>query len=215
MDEVIYRSLVKEDYESVKELIGEAFGFNEFIKDRKFLDSILNIYLQDCILGSSFSKVAERNNKIIGVILGDSKKDKNRLKKAHNTLSLAYTMLKVLMANKENKKFIKEFSKVQDTYKELMQGKEDDFQGCVQLFIVSGESRGLGVGKALMNHLSNYMKSTDVKSLYLYTDTRCNYGFYDSQNFERINEKEIYFDSIQAKLNVFLYCYNFGSGANK
>ncbi|MDM5156977.1 GNAT family N-acetyltransferase [Bacillus sp. DX1.1] len=209
MDEVIYRGLVKEDYESVKELIGEAFGFNEFIKDSKFLDSILNIYLQSCILGSSFSKVAERNNKIIGVILGDSKKDKNRLKKAHNTLSLAYTMLKVLMANKENKKFIKEFSKVQDTYKELIQGKEDDFQGSVQLFIVSGESRGLGVGKALMNHLSNYMKSTDVKSLYLYTDTRCNYGFYDSQNFERKNEKEIYFDSIQAKLNVFLYCYNF------
>ena len=36
MDKVIYRSLVKEDYEAVKELIGEAFGFNEFIKDKKF-----------------------------------------------------------------------------------------------------------------------------------------------------------------------------------
>ncbi|PEE41015.1 GNAT family N-acetyltransferase [Bacillus pseudomycoides] len=209
MDKVIYRSLVKEDYESVKELIGEAFGFTEFIKDTKFLDSILNIYLQSCILGSSFSKVAEKNNKIIGVILGDSKKDKNRLKKAYNTLSLAYTMLKVFMTNKENKKFIKEFSEVQDTYKELIQGKEDDFQGCIQLFIVSGESRGLGVGKALMKHLFHYMKSMDVKSLYLYTDTRCNYGFYDSQNFERINEKEIDFDSMKANFNVFLYCYEF------
>ncbi|MGG0238102.1 GNAT family N-acetyltransferase [Bacillus rhizoplanae] len=209
MDQVIYRSLVKEDYEAVKTLIGEAFDFNEFIKDKKFLDSILNIYLQSCILGSSFSKVAERNNKIIGVILGDSKKDKNRLKKAHNTLSLAYSMLKVFMANKENKKFIKEFAKVQDAYKELIKEKEEDFQGCIQLFIVSGESRGLGVGKALMNHLYNYMKSMDVKSLYLYTDNRCNYGFYDSQNFERINEKEIYFDSMKDKLNVFLYCYDF------
>ncbi|PEA81941.1 GNAT family N-acetyltransferase [Bacillus pseudomycoides] len=209
MDKVIYRSLVKEDYESVKELIGEAFGFTEFIKDKKFLDSILNIYLQSCILGSSFSKVAEKNNKIIGVILGDSKKDKNRLKKAYNTLSLAYTMLKVFMTNKKNKKFIKEFSEVQDTYKELIQGKEDDFQGCIQLFIVSGESRGLGVGKALMKHLFHYMKSMDVKSLYLYTDTRCNYGFYDSQNFERINEKEIDFDSMKASLNIFLYRYNF------
>lgn len=209
MDQITYRSLVKEDYKSVKELICEAFGFNEFIKDRNFLDSVLNIYLQSCILESSFSKVAEKNNKIIGVILGDAKKDKNRLKKAHNTLSLAYTMLKVFMTNKKNKKFIKEFSKVQDTYKELIKGKKDDFQGCIQLFIVSGESRGLGVGKALMNHLSNYMKSTDVKSLYLYTDDRCNYGFYDSQNFERINEKEISFDSTKEKLNVFLYSYNF------
>ncbi|CAI8770639.1 MULTISPECIES: GNAT family N-acetyltransferase [Bacillus] len=209
MNQVIYRNLVKEDYEAVKILIGEAFGFNEFIEDKKFLDSVLNMYLQSCILGSSFNKVAEKDNKIIGVILGDSKKDKNRLKKAHNTLSLTYSMLKVFMANKENKKFMKEFAKVQDAYKELIQEKEDDFQGCIQLFIVSGESRGLGVGKALMNHLYDYMNCMNVKSLYLYTDNRCNYGFYDSQHFERINEKEIYLDSIKANLNVFLYCYEF------
>ncbi|MBS4189924.1 GNAT family N-acetyltransferase [Bacillus sp. FJAT-49705] len=209
MDKVIYRSLDKEDYDSIKELIGEAFGFNKFIKDRNFLDSLLNIYLQGCILESTFSKVAVKNNKIIGVILGDSKNDKNRLKKAHNILSLAYTMLKVSMSNKENKKFMKEFSKVQDTYEELIQGKKDDFQGCIQLFIVSEESRGLGVGKSLIHHLFNYMKSTDVESLYLYTDDKCNYGFYDSQNFERMKEKEIYFDSKQDKLNVFLYGYHF------
>ncbi|WP_397538850.1 GNAT family N-acetyltransferase [Rummeliibacillus pycnus] len=209
MDKVVYRSLVKEDYEAVKTLIGEAFGFNEFIKDKKFLDTVLNIYLQGCILESSFSKVAEKNNKIIGVILGDAKKDKNHLKKAQNTLSFAYSMLKVIMTKKENKKFMKEFAKVQDAYKELIHGKEDDFQGCIQLFIVSGESRGLGVGKALMNHLINYMISMDVKSLYLYTDNKCNYGFYDSQNFERINAKEVYFSSTKDKLNVFLYCYDF------
>ncbi|KFN02123.1 GNAT family N-acetyltransferase [Bacillus clarus] len=209
MKTVTYRSLVKEDYESIKNLIGEAFGFNEIIKDKQFLDSILNIYLQSCILDSSFSKVAEKNNTIIGVILGDSKKDKNRLKKFHNTLSFAYTMLKVFMTNKENKKFIKEFTKVQDAYKELIQGKEDNFQGCIQLFIVSEESRGLGVGKTLMNHLFHYMKSQDVTSLYLYTDNRCNYGFYDNQNFERVNEKEINFDSMKETFNVFLYCYDF------
>jgi len=209
MEKVIYRSLVKEDYESVKELIGEAFGFNEFIKDKKFLDSVLTIYLQSCILESSFSKVAVKDNKVIGIILGDSKKDKNRLKKAHNIFSLASTMLKVLMTNKENKKFMKEFGKVQKAYKELINGKENDFQGCIELFIVSGESRGLGVGKALMNHLFKYMESMDVKSLYLYTDNKCNYGYYDSQNFDRIDEKEIQFDKAKENLNVFLYSYDF------
>jgi ribosomal protein S18 acetylase RimI-like enzyme len=209
MEKVIYRSLVREDYESIKELICMAFGFNEFIKDKKFLDSILNIYLQSCISASSFSKVAEKNNQIIGVILGNSKKDKNRLKKAHNTFSLAYSMLKVIMANKENKKISKVFLELQETYKELIQGKTVDFQGCIELFIVSEESRGLGVGKSLLNHLSNYMKSMDVKSLYLYTDTRCNYGFYESQNFERINEKEIYIDTNKECLSVFLYSYHF------
>ncbi|WP_433774556.1 GNAT family N-acetyltransferase [Bacillus wiedmannii] len=209
MNTVKYRSIIKEDYESIKHLIGEAFGFNQFVTDKKFLDSVLNFYLQSCILGSSFSKVAEKDNKIIGVILGDSKKDKNRLKRFHNTSSFAYTLLKLFLTNKENKKLIKEFIKVQKTYKELIQGKEDHFQGCIQLFIVSEESRGLGVGKTLMNSLFQYMRTEDVTSLYLYTDNNCNYGFYDKQNFKRVTEKEIAFESLQENLNIFLYRYDF------
>ncbi|MGN4426020.1 GNAT family N-acetyltransferase [Bacillus cereus group sp. MYBK30-1] len=209
MNTVKYRSLVKEDYEPIKHLIGEAFGFNQFITDKKFLNSLLNFYLQSCILGSSFSKVAEKDNKIIGVILGDSEKDKNRLKKFHNTFSFAYNTLKLFMTNKENREFLKAFIKVQKTYKELIKGKEDHFQGCIQLFIVSEESRGLGVGKTLMNELFQYMTKEDVTSLYLYTDNACNYGFYDKQNFKRVQEKAIHFGPKEDQFNIFLYRYDF------
>lgn len=209
MNTVKYRNLVKEDYEPIKHLIGEAFGFNEFITDKKFLNSILNFYLHSCILGSSFSKVAEKDNKIIGVILGDSKKDKNRLKRFHNTVSFTFNTLKLFMTNKENREFLKAFIKVQKTYKELIQGKEDHFQGCIQLFIVSEESRGLGVGTSLLNHLFQYMTKEEVTSLYLYTDNECNYEFYDRQNFQRIQEKAVNFGPKEEDFNVFLYRYNF------
>ncbi|CAM4131027.1 MULTISPECIES: GNAT family N-acetyltransferase [Bacillus cereus group] len=211
MNTVKYRSLVKEDYEPIKHLIGEAFGFNEFIADKNFLNSVLNFYLHSCILGSSFSKVAEKDNKVIGVILGDSEKDKNRLKRFHNTISFAFNTLKLFITNKENREFLKAFIQVQKTYKELIQGKEDQFQGCIQLFIVSEESRGLGVGKSLLSHLFQYMKKEDVTSLYLYTDNECNYEFYDRQNFQRIQEKAVNFGPTEEDFNVFLYRYNFNS----
>lgn len=209
MKKVTYRPLKKEDYPRIKTLISEAFGFHDFIKDKKLLDLTLNIYLQDCILASSFSKVAEKDNQVIGFILGDAKKDKKHLRKPHNFLSLASSLFKLLLTSKKDRKVLKEFSRITQTYKEIIQGKEQHFQGCIQLFIVSKESRGLGVGKTLLKHLSHYMKAMDVKSLYLYTDTRCNYGFYDSQNFKRLAEKEVYFDSISEKLGVFLYSYHF------
>lgn len=209
MNTVIYRDLSKEDYPRIKQLIGEAFGMNNMIKDKFFLDLVLNIYLQECILSSSFSKVAEKNNEVIGIILGDAMKDKNRLKKLHNRVSYLNTLLKLILSSKENKKLTKEFSKLHQTYNELMAGKKSDFQGCIQLFIVSKESRGLGVGKTLLGELSRYMNSHAVDSIYLYTDTICNYGFYESQNFKRLNEKEIHFDSLQTNLNVFLYGYDF------
>ena len=34
MNKVIYRDIMKSDYETIKELIGEAFGFSDFIKDK-------------------------------------------------------------------------------------------------------------------------------------------------------------------------------------
>ena len=72
---------------------------------------------------------------------------------------------------------------------------------------MSKESRGLGVGKTLISHTFDYMKLFDVESLYLYTDTRCNYGFYDSQNFKRVSEKNVYFDCLNKSLGIFLYSY--------
>lgn len=209
MKNIVYRDLEKKDYNRIKELINNAFGFSEFIKDSNLLECILNIYLQGCLLDSSFSKVAVKDNVVIGIILGNAKNDKKHLRKLSNILSWVSSGTKLAFSSKENKNAIKEFSKVSQTYKEIIQGKEDDFQGSIQLFIVSEESRGLGVGKTLIKYLSNYMIDMKVNSIYLYTDTRCNYGFYDSQNFNRINEKEIYFDTIPSSLNIFLYGYKF------
>ncbi|MEN8075518.1 GNAT family N-acetyltransferase [Clostridioides difficile] len=209
MNKVIYRELVKEDYKEVKNLICEAFGFSNFIKDKNILDIVTHFYLQECVSDSSFSKIAEMDNKVIGIILGKEKSDERTLHELNNKSLVSEKVLETIMVDEENRMMIKEFSKIQDTYKEIIKGKERDFDGCIQLFIVAKEARGLGIGKELLKYLFEYMKSLKVNSLYLYTDTRCNYGFYDSQNFERLVEKELRFDSINEKINVFLYRYNF------
>ncbi|SCH85422.1 GNAT family N-acetyltransferase [Romboutsia sp. 1001713B170207_170306_H8] len=209
MNKVIYRDLLESDYETIKELIGEAFGFYDFIKDEALLNIVLSGYLQECILDTSFCKVAQKNGKVIGFILGSALNDKTRVINSVNNFNFDISSIKSIMNNKTNHTLIKEFLKIQNTYKEILKDKECQFQGCIQLFIVSKESRGLGIGKALVKYLSDYMKSMNVKSFYLFTDSRCNYGFYDSQNFSRINEKEVSLDYLNTKLNVFLYGYEF------
>ncbi len=209
MDKIIYRDLMQKDYDTIKSLIAEAFGFGEFIKDKVLLDTITGFYLQECVDDSSFSKVAEKDNKVIGLILGKAKDDKISLKNIHNTTKIDETEIGKILEDEKNRKVINEFVKIQEVYKELINGSEDNFEGCIQLFIVSKEARGLGIGKTLLSYLFEYMKSNNVRSLYLYTDTRCNYGFYDSQNFKRLAEKELIFESIDSTLDVFLYGYKF------
>lgn len=65
MNKVIYREIIKSDYATIKELIGEAFGFNNFIKDKLLLNTVLDSYLKDSISNSSFGKVAEKDNKVM------------------------------------------------------------------------------------------------------------------------------------------------------
>ena len=79
MNKVIYRDIMKSDYETIKELIGEAFGFSDFIKDKQLLDIVLSGYLQDCILDTSFSKVATKDDKVIGFILGNAKNEVSKM----------------------------------------------------------------------------------------------------------------------------------------
>lgn len=207
MANIIYRELRPTDYERIKSLINEAFGFDDFIKDKKFLNEVLNIYLQDCIMASTFSKVAVKDHQVIGLILGQAKREKKRLIKSHNIFSLLSSMGKLLLTNKTNRQALKQFAHIQTVYKELIKGKEDTFGGCIQLFIVAKESRGLGIGKTLIAYLLGYMKQKQVSSLYLYTDTRCNYGFYDSHKFVRLAQKNITFKGFKDILGVYLYGY--------
>ena len=209
MSKVIYRDLLKEDYNSIKSLICEAFGFKTFTNDENLLDSVLNIYLQNCIISSSYCKIAEINNEVVGIILGKAKEDKNKLWSIKNLISILKSFIKLISINSKNKKIIKELSNITSIYKDLIRNKENEFQGCIQLFIISEKYRELKIGKTLLSYLFSYMKSYKVNSLYLFTDTRCNYGFYDSQGFERIGEKKLLINSNKEILNVFLYKYIF------
>lgn len=209
MSQVVYRSMLKEDYNCMKEFIGNAFGFNKFIEDKDLLDVVLGSYLQSCISESSFSKICEKDGKVIGFILGGAKVDKNNLKCDSKDLFNNVDDVDLILSNDKNIKELNEFSKVISAYKELIGGIEDEFQGSINLFIVSKESRGLGVGKTLVKYLNEYMKSMDVESLYLYTDDKCNYEFYNSQGYTLVNEKDVYLNNIKSHLNVFLYRYDF------
>ena len=141
MSKIIYRDINKKDYEDIKKLICEAFGFDKFIKNEDLLDITTALYLQECIEDSSFSKIAEKDNKVIGMILGKSNNDKLIVPEIDKKELINEDVARTIMADEENIMIIKEFSKIQNTYKEIIVGKEDTFQGCIQLFIVSKESR--------------------------------------------------------------------------
>lgn len=209
MNNIIYREIEKCDYETVKTLISEAFDFKNMIDNVDVLDKSLNIYLRSCLSATTFTSVAVKNGKVIGLILGSSKNKNTLFNLLKHNIALTFNVLSLLFKSKEDRKSLKDYKKILKSYDDLMKNRKNDFQGCIELFIVSKECQGLGVGKKLVSNLMKYMKENSVSNLYLYSDSNCNYGFYDSQGFNKIDSRTVGLlnSSNSTILNVYLYGY--------
>ena len=77
------------------------------------------------------------------------------------------------------------------------------------LFAVSAEFRGKGIGKKLFQSALDYINRQKLNEFYLFTDTSCNYGFYEHQGMIRRLEKELVFhiNGQEEKMNFFIYDY--------
>ena len=75
------------------------------------------------------------------------------------------------------------------------------------LFMVSPSCRGQGVGKALFQAALDYTGQQKLDEIYLFTDTSCNYGFYEHQGMRRRCEKEHLFhiNGKAASTRFFIY----------
>ena len=92
---------------------------------------------------------------------------------------------------------------------ELLKESGKDYQGEVSFFAIDSRYRGMGLGKILFNALISYMESESVKDFYLFTDTSCNFGFYERQGMKRRGEKAHPFTlkKIKQETRFFMYDY--------
>lgn len=212
MSSLVYRKIRKSDYSTVKELINEAFKFKQYTSNSKVLDIFLETYLRRCLLVQNYSQVVEENGEVIGLLLGKANNKNNFLKNAPNICSLLICWIRTLLTNKEDKAFLLEYKKVSDAYANLIKECNENFDGEVVLFIVGEKCRGKGIGRRLVNNYLCFCKNNNVTNLYLFTDSKCNYGFYDNNGFKRMGEKQININTVNgpSDLGVYLYSYKVG-----
>ena len=62
------------------------------------------------------------------------------------------------------------------------------------LFIVDSRYRGHSIGSMLEKNFCEYLISQGRDTVYLYTDTYSNYGFYERRGYVRFGEMEVNFN---------------------
>ena len=212
MNDVVIRDVEARDVPGIKKVICEVWDWVSIIEDKEILDATIGLYLNQVLYEGTFGRVAVLDDKVVGVIFGsvDGVEPKYRMLLEDGTVH-AFTLLG---ASETVRKSIHEyFSKLRDVYGRLVKGIEGDYDGTLDFLILGRDAQGLGIGKSLWLALKAYFLENNANAVYLYSDTDCNFGFYESQGFKRKRELEttFIFEGTPYVTNQFLYEYHLSS----
>lgn len=190
--EITIRNIKNEDLSQIKDLLYDTWIKKDYGENKAVAKEISFIFMYELLIRHSFSKVAVYKNKLVGIILGRVDKDYNLIKNINYAIKLISHCIKVSFF-KHGKSALKSEGKIAKVNKNLLHSLKTSTDGELVLFALNKNIKGRGLGSKLLNSFYAYMKENNANSFYLFTDTTCDYSFYEHNKFKRENEKKIYF----------------------
>jgi len=174
-------------------------------KNKKVTDAYVQIDLNSCLNQSSFGKVAEINGKVVGMILGKAHSEPKNIR-LFQTSGEKETITLMNAPEKLRKEIIAENTFETNASIQLLKESTIDYDGSIELFAVLEEAQGYGVGSLLFEEMMGYFEKHNVKDYYLFTDTACNFGFYDYKGLRRTGTIPY---SDESDFEFYMYDYTF------
>lgn len=199
------RTYHKEDFKPLQNIVRETWHYDAFCTP-KTANKLAAVFLSSCLTNHTFSRVALADGKVVGVILAKN------IRKHHCPFSLRWKQIKSLLSlylSKEGRRVIKIFANVSGTDKRLLEESRKSYPAELALFAIDPKYRCKGIGKQLFSEVLMYMKSQQLSEFYLYTDSSCNYNFYEHQGMHRRCEKAqtVVINNQREDMKFFLYDY--------
>ena len=199
--QIKYRPIQSSDYPAIETIIRKAWKYDQFTSP-KVAKRLAKVFLTSCLTNQTFTCVAICDEKPVGVIMG-----KNRKKHPKSLSHLVRHWLAVaqLITCKEGIQISKMYGDIDKIDQELLQDTQTEFDSQLAFFVMDENQRGLGIGKKLYQTFLDYLASEDLNKFYLFTDTTCNFGFYEHQGLHRLEEKLFHFPKLKENEHFYLY----------
>ncbi|MGB6177668.1 GNAT family N-acetyltransferase [Carnobacterium sp.] len=199
--QIKYRPIQSSDYVAIEAIIRKSWKYDQFASP-KIAQRLSKIFLTSCLANQTFTCVAIINEKPVGVIMGKNKKKQLRSLKY---LSRHWLAVFPLLMSKEGIRISKLFREVNQIDKNFLKNTPIEFDSELAFFVLDENQRGLGIGKNLYQLFLDYLAAEELTSFFLFTDTTCNYGFYDHQGLHRLQEEKLYFPNLKETTHFYLY----------
>ncbi len=204
MDERIeIREFEKEDAEALSEIIRKTWNYDRFCSSETAI-KMARVYLYTCLCNQTYTRTALINSKPVGIIMGKNV-DKHRCK-----LDIRLKWLKSLFSlglSKEGRRTMRMFGGIDNLDEKMLKGLNKKYPGELSFFAIDSECRGHGIGRKLFEELKLYMEGEGIDEFYLFTDTSCNYKFYEHMGMRRCAEEDytLHIADKSEKMTFFVY----------
>lgn len=206
MKDLILREYQEVDRSALEDIIRETWKYDQFCSP-KVAQKLARVYLDSCLTNQTFTRVAVIDHTPVGIIMGKNIRKhrcpwKLRMKWLRSVVSL--------YCSTEGRKVSKMFGGIQGIDQQLLSTCGKVYEGELSFFAIHANERGSGLGRTLFQSAVDYMKSQNISEFYLFTDTSCNYPFYDHLGLTRRCEVKQSIDANHKKgdMTFFLYDYH-------
>ncbi|WP_238418997.1 GNAT family N-acetyltransferase [Gordonia sp. 'Campus'] len=207
MTDIIYRPYRSTDADDVKRIIDEAFYIHRYVHGSRVLDSALEIYLRERLLASTWTRVAEKDGSVVGIIMGRVDGEPRLDDRTTNRLRLWAHTARATILGLPQWKSLQGFFGFDDVAAEIAAATGKPLTDELTLFAVASTTRGHGVGKSLYQAYLDHLRDRGRTDYFLYTDSLCTFGFYERQGMSRAGAGDmgVVLDGAPEKLGVYVY----------
>lgn len=207
MNPITYRPYQPGDIEDIKQIVNEAFYIHRYVRGNIVLDSAQEIYVRECLLGSTWTQVAVKDGHVVGVIMGHVAGQPRLRGRLENRLLSWGHMARALLLGAPQWRSMRQYFAFDRVYTKLRKQTDRPLADELTLFAVSATTRGHGVGKTLYADYMRHLRSLGRSDFYLYTDSLCTFQFYEKQGMTRIasQDMDLVLEGNPEHLGVYLY----------
>lgn len=201
---ITVRDVCSKDHRPIIDLIDQTWNYRDYGLSEAYCYRKALRDLYSSLAESDFSKVILVNEQVVGFIFANTGKFNNTAKKSHYLEKIR----KLEEGNEKSPEGVL-INKYASLFKykntQLLQKEPKKYEAELVYFAIDKKFRGFGLGKRLFRELVGYLFLKSVNSLYLFTDSTCNFDFYKRYGFVQKAQTTGYADLRDETLQFYLF----------
>lgn len=176
------------DYSAALHMVLKTWRYEEWVPE-KAVKAMGEFFLANILSESSRIWIAEAGGIPVGIAAV-----KNNRRKTFKPVYRFRRLLagaRILLGGQGRSEFL-QFVKTEELDRELLAASGVEFDAELTFLVVDSAYKGWGIGGRLYRMFTDYMREERLNSFYLFTDSSCDFTFYEHKGLKRLAAKTFY-----------------------